>query len=901
MNEKDNFIKENQYNIIIDEINVQFPYKPYENQIKYMKKVIELCKNKYTFEYYDGYGVFESPTGTGKTLCLLCSLLAWKNEIRIKDKFNGKIIYATRTHSQISQIIKELKKTIYKPKIAILSSREFSCINMGLKDKDNMDINRLNIICRNFRKKCLYRNNFDEEKDLNIYSQNIIIDIEDLCKEGEQKKFCPFYHQIKKAQNSADIIFMPYNYLINEDILYNLKLNLENNIIIIDEAHNLRNVCENEKSFEISENDFNDIIDEMEYLLKERNKLSNSIKTKKVEFLNSISTEEINNQIILVKKIKNKICEYSLGNSTYNKGKSISYNEFKYLINSSLDNLDSETNNDNKDQSNSYQSIIASIISLIKILRTCYESYKLKQSKIILLINLLSLVFDISNNQTDNSSYYLYICKEQNSSNIAMNLERKIKIFCFNPEIAFKEIINKKPFVLILTSGNLKPFDILEKELGIKFNIIFENNHIINDDQFKFAIIRKTEYKGEKNKFLFDLKNRNNEKMILSLGQTIFDLCKTNNKGGILVFFPSYSFLRICYNFWNKSKITEKIEKFKLIILDSFKKKLLSNKIINSKNKNFILLSVHRGSSSEGIDFSDDNARMVICVGIPFANISDDKISKKLKYLDNKDINEKRIISTGSKWYESNAMINVNQSLGRVIRNKNDYGVMICIDERYTLDSIKNLFSNWLIKNLEIRTLKDNDIFYDEINKFYDYCSLKYPIQNNEINNINIINNDDNNDIFNDFNFEKEINTNEFLIKRKREINYDNDDEEYFNINKKSDSENNEDEESIDNNNIDKELLETINNNPKFDHEQFKKLQNNLAIVYKSNISKCPICFTGVNQSIFLSYSISKCHHIICNICWNKIISSTKECPLCKRKVILSDLKKVILRKYVKN
>ena len=73
-------------------------------------------------------------------------------------------------------------------------------------------------------------------------------------------------------------------------------------------------------------------------------------------------------------------------------------------------------------------------------------------------------------------------------------------------------------------------------------------------------------------------------------------------------------------------------------------------------------------------------------------------------------------------------MINVNQSLGRVIRNKNDYGVMICIDKRYI--SIKNLFSNWMSKNLEIKSLtlfiffflyiggklKENDNYFIELN-----------------------------------------------------------------------------------------------------------------------------------------------------------------------------------------
>ncbi len=53
--------------------------------------------------------------------------------MRKENKYFGSIIYTTRTHSQISQLIYELKKTCYEPKIAILSSREFSCINKELK------------------------------------------------------------------------------------------------------------------------------------------------------------------------------------------------------------------------------------------------------------------------------------------------------------------------------------------------------------------------------------------------------------------------------------------------------------------------------------------------------------------------------------------------------------------------------------------------------------------------------------------------------------------------------------------------------------------------------------------------------------------------------------------------
>ena len=536
----------------------------------------------------------------------------------------------------------------------------------------------------------------------------------------------------------------------------------------------------------------------------------------------------------------------------------------------------------------------------LKKLRICYESYKLKESKIALLVKLLSILFEFLNNSVIENSYCLYICNEQDNSNIAFNEERKIKVFCFNPEIAFKEIIKINPFALILTSGNLKPFDILEKEFQMKFNIVFENDHIINDDQIKFTIIKSEECNGQIKDFNFDYNNRNKEEMIISIGKIILNLCKLkNNNGGILVFFPSYAFLKKCYRIWNKFRIDKQIENFKSITIDSNSIKLLSNKIIKSENKNFILLSVYRGSSSEGIDFSDDNARIVICVGIPYANISDDKIKNKLEYMDK----QKNKAYSRNQWYEADAMINVNQSLGRVIRNKEDYEVMICIDKRYSFNSITKLFPKWLSKNLEIKSLKENDDYYKELNDFYSYCKSKYSNNKKGNNNIqdnfffnNIINNNINNHLF----IENDgFNKNELLKKRNRDKNEDENNLFIDNIN--NNEQEDEESESIDNTIIDKELLETINKDSVFDNEQFQKLQNNTNIVYREKINKCPICFTGSNQSIFLTYSISKCNHIFCNICWNKILSSTKECPLCKRKVLLSDFKKVFLKKWSDN
>lgn len=82
-----------------------------------------------------------------------------------------------------------------------------------------------------------------EDEDLEKYSERAM-DIEDMHKwaneTGEGAGPCPYYFSRKLAEDS-DIIFIPYNYIINGNIRkgFDNIFKSGNFILIFDEAHNI--------------------------------------------------------------------------------------------------------------------------------------------------------------------------------------------------------------------------------------------------------------------------------------------------------------------------------------------------------------------------------------------------------------------------------------------------------------------------------------------------------------------------------------------------------------------------------------------------------------------------------------------------------------------------------------
>jgi regulator of telomere elongation helicase 1 len=164
----------------INGVDVLFPYVPYPSQEAYMNEVISSLQN-------ESYALLESPTGTGKTLCLLCATLGYLVHCqKYKLKFCFKIIYATRTHSQISQVIKELKKTAYEPFIVIMGGRDKMCMD----NKLNTSIEDANVNCHAAlsHQKCKYYDSKREKKDPFYFKK--VMDIYDL---EDFRNYCAAY------------------------------------------------------------------------------------------------------------------------------------------------------------------------------------------------------------------------------------------------------------------------------------------------------------------------------------------------------------------------------------------------------------------------------------------------------------------------------------------------------------------------------------------------------------------------------------------------------------------------------------------------------------------------------------------------------------------------------------
>jgi chromosome transmission fidelity protein 1 len=169
----------------------------------------------------------------------------------------------------------------------------------------------------------------------------------------------------------------------------------------------------------------------------------------------------------------------------------------------------------------------------------------------------------------------------------------------------------------------------------------------------------------------FTFSNRNDMNAVDELGRILFNLARVV-PNGVVVFFPSYRFEDAAVSRWIETKQFDQINAKKEVFREPKHADQLGNVLTlfssacmatSGTKSGAMLLSVVGGKMSEGINFSDELARCVVMVGLPYPNARDPELVEKMAFLD------KRRPGAGRVFYDSLCMKAVNQSIGRYLKD----------------------------------------------------------------------------------------------------------------------------------------------------------------------------------------------------------------------------------------
>ncbi|XP_076708238.1 regulator of telomere elongation helicase 1 isoform X2 [Callospermophilus lateralis] len=731
--------------IVLNGVTVDFPFQPYQCQQEYMSKVLECLQKKVN-------GILESPTGTGKTLCLLCTTLAWREHLRdtisarkIAERVQGerfvgqdlsswgnataaegdpiacysdipKIIYASRTHSQLTQVIGELRNTSYRPRVCVLGSREQLCIHPEVKKQES---NHMQIhLCRKkvTSRSCHFYNNVDE-KSLEQELATPILDIEDLVKSGSKHKVCPYYLS-RNLKQQADIIFMPYNYLLDAKSRRAHGIDLKGTVVIFDEAHNVEKICEESASFDLTPRDVASGLDAIDQVLEEQTRVVQQGELCLELSADALGTglhmelQDIAKLKMILLRLEGAIDAVQLPGDDSGVTKPGSY-IFELFAEAQITFQTKDCILDSLDQ------IIQHLAGRSGALATTVGLQKLA--------DIIQVVFSMDSAEGNPGSvlwpgfsqaYKVHIHPDtgyrraaQRSVTWSASASKKqgkvLSYWCFSPGHSMHELTRQGVHTLILTSGTLAPLSSFALEMQIPFPVCLENPHVIDRHQLWVGVIPKGP-DGAQLSSAFD--KRFSEECLSSLGKALGNIARVVPHG-LLVFFPSYPVMEKSLEFWQARDLARKMEVLKPLFVEPRSKGSFSEvidayykQVASPGSSGATFLAVCRGKASEGLDFSDTNGRGVVVTGLPYPPRMDPRVVLKMQFLD-----EMRSQSgaggqflSGQEWYRLQASRAVNQAIGRVIRHRHDYGAVFLCDHRFACADARAQLPSWVRPYLKV-------------------------------------------------------------------------------------------------------------------------------------------------------------------------------------------------------
>ncbi|KAA8900404.1 hypothetical protein DIURU_003827 [Diutina rugosa] len=595
-----------------------------------------------------------------------------------------KIYFCSRTHSQLNQFAHQLKITEFpsiaddvkeRVKYIPLGSRKQLCINPRINNGKSGDM-AINDACLDLQKKdtgCQYLpKNYLQDDLVNRFANLTVAkvhDIEELAEMGENLKCCPYYTLRKALNVSHDVISVPYQMMFSERTRDALGIDLTNSIVVVDEAHNITDTICSLHSTSISKKEFEQALKGLTIYLK--------------KFMRRLNS---GNRINLTKLIK--FCSVVV--KFIDKSEATGVKEGQEV---KVSQIIGETNAD-----------IANVFNLETFMTKTKIAYKIEayldsredddttSSKSPLLFKVVQFLRCINNPQSEGKFFW----SKKSDGTILLSY------MLLDPSAVFEQVVSKASKVL-LCGGTMEPvadyYDYLFPHIPRSEVNVFKCGHIIPEENL--SVFPISSYNNMN--FDFSFQQRNDPKLIRTLGNLINDLCK-RVPHGLVVFFPSYAYLskvlEIC-SFADCPKPLFK-ESSTTISLESL---LADYSIAANSSKGAMLFAVVGGKLSEGINFNDNLARAVVMVGMPYANAFSGEIVAKRNYIE-KTTRANGGTSTEAKkasqsFYENLCMRSINQSVGRCIRHAKDYATIYLVDQRYSQPRIQNKLSQWVKDRIE--------------------------------------------------------------------------------------------------------------------------------------------------------------------------------------------------------
>jgi len=295
---------------------------------------------------------------------------------------------------------------------------------------------------------------------------------------------------------------------------------------------------------------------------------------------------------------------------------------------------------------------------------------------------------------------------------------RTLCLWCFSSSHALKQLEVQEIRSLIITSGTLSPIEGQIKSFGVPFPVVVQNTHVIDPKKQVWGNVLPV---GPTNVPLnASYTMRDQPAYLKDLGCTVahFASCVPD---GVLLAFQSYSQKESVLKAWRQMGLWDEIQKAKQIfeepkghhdmlsVMNQYSDAVSRGPAAGRLVGGAILAAVCRGKLCEGIDFTDKQCRLVIMVGIPYPSKNDLKVLLKQDFLDQNGSG-----GDGRQWYENEAARAVNQTLGRVIRHRNDFGGVVLCDCRYSFDGrpsgITAKISSWLRPEIHVATSFDDSL-----------------------------------------------------------------------------------------------------------------------------------------------------------------------------------------------